>query len=68
MSTNAAQEVSCCHCGVTMQPGKALQETLVVGLSDFGDGDMRGQTVSAGGPGEVVDCLKCPSCGYSVTP
>jgi len=48
-----------------MVPGKAIENTYV-GLPDF-IGDTHICTVSPGGPGKLVDCLKCPSCGWSVT-
>lgn len=40
--------------------------TLVPGEPDF-PGDEYASTFSAGGPGAVIDCLKCSSCGWSVT-
>ena len=57
----------CQRCDGDMKPSKALLETCVIGILDFpGSDDMRGQTMSAGGPGKLVDCLKCCKCGYSV--
>lgn len=57
---------ACRKCGAEMQPGKALAQTFVPGSPDF-PGDKHASTFSAGGPGEMVDCLKCPACGWSVT-
>lgn len=52
------------NCSGSMQPGKAIQETFT-GSSDFPGGEVI--TLSAGGPGKLIDCLKCNVCGYSVT-
>lgn len=53
-----------CHkCGVDMKPGKALMQTFR-GIGDFHDDD-EVMTISPGGPGKMVDCLKCPECGRS---
>lgn len=54
----------CKKCYVEMKSGIALENT-VVGLPDFSS-DKAPCTVSAGGPGKLVDCMKCPSCGYSI--
>ena len=45
-------------------PGRALQETYT-GTGDFREGD-RVVTMSVGGGGQLVDCLKCPTCGFSI--
>ena len=55
---------NCRKCDGKMLPGKALKETLA-GLSDFPGGEV--VTVSPGGAGNLVDCLKCTQCGWSVT-
>jgi hypothetical protein len=61
-------ERSCRKCGGEMKPSKAYRETYLMGLPDFpGDTYGRGQTISGGGPGVLVDCLKCSACGWSVT-
>ena len=60
--------VSCwCHgCGTKMLPGKAMGQTMTAGEPDFcGQDDV--VTLSAGGPGVMIDCLKCPDCGLSCT-
>jgi len=36
------------------------------GSSDFIGGQV--VTMSAGGPGKLIGCLKCRDCGHSVTP
>lgn len=54
----------CKPCGGEMKPGRAIAETLT-GVPDFPDGEVC--TVSAGGPGRLIDCLKCSACGWSVT-
>lgn len=56
----------CKKCNGRMKVSKAIQETVVVGAPDFCD-DVGGQTMSAGGPGKLIDCLKCQDCGWSVT-
>ena len=57
---------TCRKCGATMQPGRALAQTFVGGVPDF-PGDDHASTFSAGGPGQMIDCLKCPECGWSAT-
>lgn len=57
---------SCRKCGGTMKPSKAIEQTYTTGMPDF-PGDTVGITISAGGPGKLVDCLKCEKCGWSVT-
>jgi hypothetical protein len=52
-----------------MAPGVAIEQTWVAGMPDFigtSEDDMRGQTLSAGGPGKLVPVMKCPYCGHSV--
>lgn len=57
--------MNCRKCGTEMRPGKALAQTWKSGLPDFHDGKS-GVTMSPGGPGELVDVMKCPGCGHSV--
>ncbi len=53
------------NCHGTMRPGQAIEETLT-GIPDFlGSGVVC--TVSPGGPGRLVRCLKCDKCGHSMT-
>ena len=61
-----SQVCGCKKCGGTMKPSKALQQTYTSGMPDF-PGDDVGVTISAGGPGKLIDCLKCEKCGWSVT-
>lgn len=49
-----------------MQPGQAIAETYRGGSLDF-PSDEHPTTMHAGGPGRLIDCLKCPCCGHSVT-
>jgi hypothetical protein len=56
----------CPECDVTMVAGQAIQQTWTAGAPDF-PGDDRGITMSPGGPGKMIDCLKCPECGYTKT-
>jgi len=55
----------CKRCRSEMKPGIAMQSTLV-GSPDFGPSDDI-VTLNPGGPGRLVDCVKCPECGYSQT-
>lgn len=56
--------VTCLRCDGTMAEGVAIQETLT-GVPDFPGGAVA--TVSPGGPGRLVSCLKCVKCGYSLS-
>lgn len=55
----------CRHCNAPLVPGIATGQTLR-GSPDF-PGDSRATTLSPGGPGVVIEVLKCPECGWSVT-
>ena len=55
----------CKHCNGDMKPGKALQSTFNSGMPDF-PGDKNVVTLSPGGPGKLIDCLKCSNCGWSM--
>lgn len=55
--------MQCQKCQIDMVPGVALMST-VTGMADFSDGEV--VTMHPGGPGLLVDCLKCPSCGHSL--
>lgn len=55
----------CKKCGGEMKPGIAMGQTAT-GLPDF-PGDKHCVTVSAGGPGVLIDCMKCVDCGFSTT-
>ena len=60
-------EMLCRRCKVQMKPGVAMGQTWV-SFEDFGgDAGSLGATWSAGGPGSVIECWKCPRCGHSVT-
>lgn len=54
-----------CDCGGKMEPSKAIQNTLT-GIPDF-IGSKEVVTVSYGGKGKLIDCLKCKACGKCVT-
>jgi len=56
----------CKKCGGIMSLGKAIQQTWSAGVPDF-PGDQRGITMSPGGGGKLIDCLKCKKCGFSIT-
>jgi hypothetical protein len=55
----------CRKCGGNMVAGKAIQQTLT-GTPDF-PGDTTAVTLSPGGSGKLIDCMKCDKCGWSVT-
>jgi hypothetical protein len=55
---------ACRKCGAPMQPGVAFAQTYS-GSGDFGRDDV--VTMSPGGPGRLIECLKCSGCGWSVT-
>lgn len=56
--------MNCKRCDVPMQPGKAIAQT-VTGVPDFHGKEV--VTLSPGGQGVLIDCMKCPQCGWSVT-
>lgn len=56
--------VICLRCDGTLAEGVAIQETLT-GVPDFPGGAVA--TVSPGGPGRLVPCMKCVKCGYSLS-
>lgn len=56
----------CRKCGGTMRRGIAMGQTYTAGTPDF-PSDKEAVTFSAGGPGVIVDCLKCEDCGWSLT-
>lgn len=63
--TNRQTYFGCLPCRRLLVPGIALLGTAT-GEPDFpGDTAI---TMSPGGPGRLVDCLKCPGCGYSMIP
>lgn len=62
--SNCGLAGTCRKCGGEMQPGKAIAQTFD-GIPDFIGGEVC--TVSAGGPGKLIGCMKCKNCGWSVT-
>lgn len=54
----------CLRCGSEMHPGIAMCPTFS-GIPDFPSGEV--VTLSAGGPGRLIQCMKCVACGHSVT-
>lgn len=57
-------EDTCRKCGGAMKPGKAIAQTWT-GSPDF-PGDNHCVTLSPGGAGKLIDCIKCEKCGHSV--
>jgi len=63
-----AEAQQCPFCNVALKPSIALAQTWVAGAPDFiGETYPSIQTMSPGGPGKVINCMKCPECGYSTT-
>lgn len=56
---------TCRRCQAQMQAGIALAQTYTAGTPDF-PGDTHATTFSAGGPGEIIEVMKCTACGWSV--
>ena len=57
------ETLPCRRCGGQMKPGIALEQTYT-GSTDFPGGEV--VTMSPGGPGRLVECMKCEKCGWSV--
>lgn len=55
----------CPRCHVEMVPGKAMDQTWAGTPEWPGDTIV---TMSPSGPGKLIDCIKCPQCGYSERP
>ena len=59
--------MKCRKCKIEMVDGVAIAQTWKPGLPDFpGQTDLRGRTMTPGGPGRIANVQKCPQCGYSV--
>ncbi|WP_448510089.1 hypothetical protein [Immundisolibacter sp.] len=56
----------CKRCCGIMRPGITMGQTWIAGIPDF-PGQDACITMSPGGPGRVVDCMKCEACGWSLT-
>jgi len=54
----------CPSCLVPMSDGIATEQTYG-GTPEWPGADV--VTMSTGGPGKLIDCLKCPICGFSTT-
>lgn len=65
MLKRLAIQMPCKKCGGEMKLGKAIMDTPT-GIPDF-IGSKEVVTMSPGGQGKLIDCLKCSSCGYSTT-
>lgn len=63
MTPNPIADVArCAKCNTPMQPGIAIEQTFT-GSPEFQSSAV--VTMSPGGPGKLVECLKCPHCGWS---
>ena len=49
-----------------MQPSKALKDIYVGGV-DSSKPPQRGDTLVKSGKAKLIDVIKCPQCGHSVT-
>ena len=58
-------EHKCKKCNGAMKLSKAIEQTYT-GLPDFPN-DQYPVTLSPGGTGRLVDCLKCCECGWSIS-
>lgn len=56
---------TCKKCGGEMREGVAIKQTYT-GMPDF-PGDKYPVTMSPGGKGKIIPCLKCADCGWSMT-
>lgn len=56
---------NCHRCAIEMTSGIAVEQTYVGSSPDF-PGDTNAVTFSAGGPGRLIACWKCPTCGLSL--
>ena len=65
MPPKLTKQVKCKKCKGTLKPGVAIQQTYT-GTPDF-PGDKHPVTMSPGGKGKLVECLKCSQCGWSIT-
>lgn len=61
--TKLEAKLPCKKCGGKMKVGVALEQTFT-GVPDFADGEV--VTMSPGGSGKLVACLKCELCGWSI--
>ena len=62
---NVGLEGTCKKCGGAMKHGKAILQAWT-GIPDF-HGDKDCVTLSQGGSGKLIDCVKCEKCGWSMT-
>lgn len=58
----------CMHCGGQMRPSMAYQNSMTFAQDFPGEKTgSRGQTMSRDGVAQLVNCVKCEACGWSVT-
>lgn len=62
-----AEMPNCPRCNIPLKPGVAIQNTTVWSRDFFGDeeADITEITMSVGGPGTVINVLRCYECGFS---
>lgn len=58
--------MKCRKCKITMQPSKALKDIYIGGI-DSSNPPQRGDTLVKSGKADLIEVMKCPQCGYSVT-
>lgn len=61
---DCAGPVGCKRCGGELKPGIAIKQTFS-GSPDFAGVAI--VTMSPGGPGRLIGCMKCSACGWSVS-
>lgn len=61
---NALRKCSRPRCNGDMLPGVAMGQTFT-GIGDFQGREV--VTLNPGGPGVIVQCIKCTACGHSVS-
>ena len=63
MKPAAVDQKLCLRCGGQMKQGIAIEPTCT-GMPDFPGSKV--VTMSHGGPGRLIECMKCEKCGWSV--
>lgn len=64
LGSTFARKCSSLKCNGDMLPGVAMGQAFT-GMADFPGCEV--VTVSPGGPGAIIQCLKCNACGHSVS-
>jgi hypothetical protein len=54
--------MKCDKCNIELKKGIAIENTVIGRRDEYGGAIC---TMSYGGPGKLITCLKCPKCGKS---